>query len=474
MAEARYLEIAQAFAKLIADGSLRPGDSLPSVRVAALQHRVSKGTVIQAYSLLEVRGLIEARPQSGFYVRARSVAASALPEPDLQRPNIVRSSSRERVRDTLGDLVGSRVTSLGSSFPDPSLFPLENLNRSLAASMRQSRYASTTADLQLGLPDLRRAIAQRYLELGYVVPMEEIVITCGGMEAISLSLQAVTKPGDLVLIDSPMFFSGLQCIEQLGLSALEMPTDAVSGIDLGLLDRTLQRHKVAACLLMTNCQNPLGFTMEEEKKRDLVGILSEHDVPLVENDVYSELQFDFRHSRAAKAFDRRGKVLHCGSFTKCLAPGYKIGWSAAGVYREALVNRKFASTLGTSVPPQAAISYFLRHHAYERHLRGLRLALIERVNQMLDAVQRYFPPGTRITRPQGGYVLWIQLPDQADSLALFELAAEKEIGIAPGPVFSARRGYRNFVRLNGSHPWSSDLERTVQWLGTMAGEARQS
>lgn len=465
MATLLYLAIARGIAGLIADGSLRPGDALPSVRAAATQHRVSKGTVIQAYAVLEARGQIEARPQSGFYVARRTTSAAHLPQMGLKRPSVVRSNSRERVRDTLGDLVGSRVTSLGSSFPDPSLFPLDALDRALAASSRSRSYAKTMADLQLGLPELRRAIAQRYLELGYVVPMDEIVVTCGGMEAISLSLQAVTKPGDLVVVDSPMFFSGLQLIEHLGLGAIEMPTSAEDGLDLGVLDRTLQRHDVAACLLMTNCQNPLGFSMAETKKRALLELLTAHGVPLVENDVYSELQFGLHHSRAAKAFDTRGAVLHCGSFTKCLAPGYKIGWVAAGSHCEAIVHRKFATTLGTSVPPQAAIAHYLRHQSYERQLRRLRGALLEGVDRMSDAVARHFPRGTRFTRPQGGYVLWVQMPEAVDSFELFDRAASLDIGIAPGPIFSARRGYRNFIRLNCSHPWSAPLESTIRSLG---------
>lgn len=468
MAEPRYIEIAQAFASLIADGSLRAGDSLPSVRVAALQQRVSRGTIIQAYAVLEARGVVVARPQSGYYVKARQAQANSLPQAGLRRPSVVRTGSRERVRETLGDLVGSRITSLGSSFPEPSLFPLDNLHRSLTASMRHSNYASRTTDLQLGLPELRQAIAQRYAEQGYVVPMEQIVITCGGMEAISLSLQAVTRPGDLVLVDSPTFFSGLQLLEQLGLHALEMPTDAQVGLDLGMLDKTLQRHKVAACLLMTNCQNPLGFSMEEAKKQELVRLLARHAIPLVENDVYSELQFGLRHNRAAKAFDKRGLVLHCGSFTKSLAPGFKIGWAAAGRFKEAVVDRKFASTLGTSVPPQAAIAHYLRNYTYDRHLRALRHALTQRVTEMSEAVERHFPPGTRFTRPSGGYVLWVQLPDCVDSFDLFEQAATRQIGIAPGPIFSARGGYRNFIRLNCSHPWSATLDQTIEWLGHAA------
>jgi DNA-binding transcriptional MocR family regulator len=320
-------------------------------------------------------------------------------------------------------------------------------------------------DVQLGLPELRRAIAQRYLELGYRVPMEEIIITCGGMEAISLSLQALTKPGDLVLIDSPMFFSGLQLMECLGLGALEMPTSTDQGLDLGVLDRTLKKHKVAACLLMTNCHNPLGFSMQEDKKRDLVQLLARHQVPLVENDVYTELQFSLRHNRAAKAFDQGGLVLHCGSFTKSLAPGFKIGWVAAGQFREPILHRKFSTTLGTSIPPQSALAYYFKHHGYERHLRSLRTSLIERVGQMSDAVARYFPAGTRFTRPEGGYVLWVELPKSVNAFALFEQAVSRDIGIAPGPIFSARPAYRNFIRLNCSHPWSGSLDSTVRWLG---------
>lgn len=466
----RYMAIAENIAGLIAAGSLRPGDPLPSVRKAAKERKVSKGSVVQAYALLEARRLVEARSRSGFYVRSHASDGALLPCAGLTRPSVVRSNAHERLRETLGDLVSARVTSLGSSFVDPSLFPMQSLNKALRASSRQSSYARMLVDLQLGLPALRRAIAQRYLELGYVVPMDEIVVTCGGMEAITLSLQAVTRPGDLVLIDSPMFFSGLELLKQLGLGALEMPTHPESGLDLAILDETLSRHKPSACLLMTNCQNPLGFSMSEAKKRKLLELLSRHGVPLVENDVYAELQFDLRRQRAAKAFDAGGMVLHCGSFTKCLAPGFKIGWVAAGRYREAIANRKFATTLGTSVPPQEAIAHYLLHNAYDRHLRNLRQSLLARVNQMSAALSEYFPPGTRLSKPHGGFVLWVQMPEAADSLKLFELAASRDIGIAPGPIFSASGDYRNYIRLNCSHPWSLSLERALKWLGRTISE----
>ncbi len=303
------------------------------------------------------------------------------------------------------------------------------------------------------------------MKLGYSVPLDEIIITCGGMEAISLSLQTITKPGDVIIIDSPMFFSGLTLIEHLQLRPIELPTDPSEGADLASLSEILKKFPVAACLLMTNCQNPLGFTMAEDKKSELVSLLRRHNVPLVENDVYGELQFGYRHVRAAKAFDQSGSVLHCGSFTKSLAPGYKIGWVASGRFKDQLLAKKFVTTLGTSLPPQKAIAQYLSNSAYDRHLRQLRQKLMQQVNQMVQAIDTHLPKQTAFTHPTGGYVLWVQLPDGCDAFTLFDQAASVDIGIAPGPIFSASRAYKNFIRLNCGHPWSSPLQRAVKWLG---------
>lgn len=465
----RYLEIASGIAELITAGSLRPGDPIPSIRQTAIQRRVSNGTVVQAYGVLESRGLIESRPRSGYFVRqARDVRA--LPEVVLHRPSLVEGSSQKRLRRILGDLTASKTTLLGSSFVDPSLFPSQALKRGLIAGLKDPTLAAPVQDSLLGLPKLRRAIAQRYLALGYSVAADDIVITNGGMEAIYLALKAVTKPGDLVLIDSPMFFAGLELLEQLNLKKIEVPTHPRDGLDLGQLDQTLRQYKVAACFLMTNCQNPLGFSMSEDKKAEMVRILEGHDVALVENDVYTELQFDLRHIRAAKAFDRRGIVLHCGSFTKCLAPGFKVGWVVTRRYKEEIASLKFVTTLGTNTPTQAAIAHYLQYESYDRHLRKLRSEIQERMSNMMRAVETHFPKGTRFTEPAGGYVLWVQLPENVDSLVLFDLAAMSDIGIAPGPIFSASGGYRNFMRINCSHPWSQSLDSTIQWLGSRAAQ----
>lgn len=466
----RYLDIAEGIANLITSGALRPGDPVPSVREASTSHKVSKGTVVQAYAHLEMRGLIEARSRSGYYVQGRQLGTRIASPSSRKRPRLVEIGRSQRLQTILSGLIRSPAMSLGSSFPSHALYPLEALNRALAASNRRGSYVDSLEDLQLGLPDLRRAIAQRYMKLGYSIPMDEIIITCGGMEAISLSLQTLTKPGDVILIDSPMFFSGLHLIEHLCLRPIEMPVDPAEGMNLSALSEILTKYSPAACLLMTTCQNPVGFTMSEVKKQDLVALLRTHDVPLIENDVYGELQFGYRHVRAAKVFDVGGHVLHCGSFTKSLAPGYKIGWVASGRYRDRLLSRKFVTTLGTSVPPQRAIAQYLQNSAYDRHLRQLRQKFMQQVDQMSAAIDKHFPKGTALTHPTGGYVLWVQLPDGCDAFSLFEQAASIDIGIAPGPIFSASRDFGNFIRLNCGHPWSTPLDRAVRWLGKVASE----
>jgi DNA-binding transcriptional MocR family regulator len=287
------------------------------------------------------------------------------------------------------------------------------------------------------------------------------------MEALHLSLQSITRPGDAVAIESPSFYACLQAVEALGLKAVEIPTNIREGVELGSLGRALDAHKVRACWFMTSFQNPLGATMPDEKKRDLVRLLESRGIPLIEDDVYSELYFNSRRPRAAKSFDDRGMVLHCGSFSKSLAPGYRLGWVAAGRFTRDVQRRKVMTSLATSIPVQDAIADLLQHDTYDVHLKKLRRSLAAQQQSLLRSVRRYFP-GHRVTEPEGGYFVWLELPPGIDSLELHRRALKHGISLAPGPIFSARRGYRNCVRLNYGHPWSAELERAVRELARLS------
>ncbi len=278
---------------------------------------------------------------------------------------------------------------------------------------------------------------------------------------------AVTRPGDVVAIESPAFYASLQAIERMGLKAVEIPTDPREGVNLAALAAALDKHDIKACWFMTNFQNPLGSLMPDASKRALVELLTKHDVPLIEDDVYAELYFGSERPKPAKAFDRKGIVMHCSSFSKCLAPGYRVGWVAAGRYAQAVEQLKLSTTLSASVPAQVAIADYLKHGGYQHHLRTLRHALAVQQNSLLQAVATHFPKATRLTRPRGGYFVWVELPPKVDVLKLHRLALEQNISIAPGPMFSAQRKFHHCIRLNYGHPWSARMEGAVEKLGEL-------
>lgn len=288
-----------------------------------------------------------------------------------------------------------------------------------------------------------------------------------GGRAPNLSLQTVTRPGDVVVIESPAFYGYLQAIETYGLRALEIPTHPKEGMDLDALAGLLRRYPVRACCLMTTFQNPLGALMPDEKKNRLVRLLATHEIPLIEDDVYSELYFGTQRPRPAKAFDHKGMVLHCNSFSKCLALGYRVGWVAAGRFAHTVQRRKAVGTIATSVPVQEAISAYLRRSPYEAHLRALRRTLREQQRRMLQSIQTHFPRGYRATRPAGGYMVWVELPSTIDGSELHRIALEHGISLAPGPIFSPRREFRHCIRLNYGHPWDAKLEEAMRRLGNL-------
>lgn len=218
---------------------------------------------------------------------------------------------------------------------------------------------SVIENLPPGNAELRQAIARRYALQGITISPDEIVITAGALEALNLSLQAVTEPGDWVIVENPCFYGALQALERLRLKALSVATDIKEGIDLQALELALQEYPVKACWLMTNSQNPLGFTLTPQKKVRLVALLNQYNVTLIEDDVYSELYFGREKPLPAKAWDRHDGVLHCSSFSKCLVPGFRIGWVAAGKHARKIQRLQLMSTLSTSSPMQLALVDYL-------------------------------------------------------------------------------------------------------------------
>jgi DNA-binding transcriptional MocR family regulator len=460
----RYEQIVRTFSKLIERGVLRPGDRMPSLRDTREKGGASLGTILRAYAQLEDLGLIEGRPRSGYYVRSRSSRSVAEPATSSPPTASTGVDVASLVFEVLETIKRPEIVPLGSAFPSPEHFPTKKLNKAAADAARRLPVWSSVRDLPPGNVELRRLIALRYAEVGIDTAPDDIVITCGAMEAINLGLNAVAKPGDIVAIESPTFYSTLLSIERMGMKVVEIATSPRDGIDLGSLQNALDSLDVAACVVMPNFQNPLGALMPDDKKQELVAMLARNHTPLIEDDVYAELYFGKTKPRPAKSFDRSGLVLHCGSFAKCLAPGSRIGWIAPGRFKTEVERLKFISTISTSSLPQAALAEYLKHGGYDRHLRGFRKRLEEALAATTQAITTHFPAGCRLTQPRGGYVLWLELPKAIDALRFHQLALAEGISVAPGPLFSAKRNYKNFIRLNYGH---FDVGSTVDAVRTL-------
>ena len=462
-----YHQLADQIHELIRAGTLRAGDRVPSVRRLSNQQRVSVSTVLQAYQRLEDIGVIEARPQSGYYVRRLSAAVQE-PEPSRPPKRALTVEVNALTDAVLAHATDPKVISFGSACAAPELFQLERIRRVLSSLARRDRNALGRYGLPPGTEKLRRAVARRALEWGCRIDHRHLVTTTGCMEAINLALRAVTKPGDLVALESPTYYGFLQILQSLGLRALEIPTHPRSGISLEALELALAEHPVKAVLVMPNVSNPIGASMSDAAKKRLVELLAEKNVPLIEDHIYAELQFAGPSPRPAKAFDRAGNVMLCSSFSKTLCPGLKVGWVEPGRWRDQVRMLKWMSSGGQNELIELAVAELLESGGYERSLRSLRRRFEQQVDVARAIIAESFPKGTRVTRPAGAYIVWVELPKDCDSIALFEKLLERGITIGPGPMFSAAQRYRNCMRLSVGQAWGEKHERALRDVGRLA------
>jgi DNA-binding transcriptional MocR family regulator len=467
----RYEQLAGFITHLVAIGTLHPGARAPSLRQMCRQQGVSLSTALQAYRLLEDRGVLEAKPQSGYYVARRIAVRLDKPAPSKPpaRPTSVAVSAV--IAKLLEHASDPRLVPLGCAVPDAGLLAAGRLNRFLARTARMhgnehNVYTHPKGDLRL-----RQEIARRAVRWGQALSADDILITCGCTEALTLALKALCKPGDTVAVESPTYFGLLLILESLGLKAYELPMDPSSGVDVPALEHALLGGSIKACLLSSTFNNPLACTTSQEKKLKILALLARHDVPLIEDDIYGDIHFSGERPRPFMALDRHANTLYCSSFSKTIAPGYRVGWIVPGRHMQGVLEHKFASTLCGPALPQAALADFLSSGGYDSHLRRIRRTFEDHIDQMIRCVERHFPGGTRMTRPAGGFVLWLELPKCIDTRALFDEALERGICFAPGDVFSASRRYRNCLRLSCGYKWAPRIEDGVKTLGELARAA---
>ncbi len=468
-----YEQVADQVGSLINSGALGPGDRVPSLRAMSRKFKVSIATVMQAYMQLEGKGLVEARPQSGFFVREpHGLPQPVHPQPVPRRPRRVQFGNTV---ETIFALANQQdLVPLGVANPASSLLPVRGLSRALRTVVSKHADEAVSYNFPPGVAALRRQLALRHTGIAGEVDPEQILITNGATEGLMVALQAVAKPGDVIAVAAPSYFNVLQMIERLGMLALEVPSRADTGICLDTLGAQLRKRKIAAVVLSANFSNPTGALMPELSKQELVQLVNQHDVPLIEDDVFGDLSFDADRPRMCKAYDKTDGVITVSSFSKTLAPGFRVGWVLGGRYHRAVMQQKQLNSSATSSLTQLAVAAFLEEGNYDRHLVGLRRAYRRQVGQLRAAIAAHFPDGTRVSDPQGGFVTWVQVPGDVDTQIVYQQALARGVSITPGFLFGTTGRYKQFMRLCAGHPWDERIAKGVATLGEVVHEVSRS
>ncbi len=465
-----YQKLADYLTDLIYRGVYRAGEKLPSLRDMAGQKKLSIPTVQRAYELLEDRRLVEVRAKSGFYVRGRLLASQQIPPlTEFASPQPSPVSVHELANSVFHRCDEPGIVNLGTAYPSSAYLPVKSLQRIAARLVKHNMAALVDAHFFPGSDSLRHVLSQRLAEIGCVVSADQLVVTNGCQEALAICLRAVAQPGDTVAIESPGFVGLLQLIEFMGYKALEIPADPERGISLGALEMALQQWPVKAVALVSSYSNPLGCSMPLDNRQRIVSLLQEHGVPLIEDDLFGDLGFSGVRDNPCKSWDESGQVLYCSSASKSIAPGLRVGWIAPGRYLSEV--EYFKTFFNVSVPSfaQLLIAEFLRSGQYDRHLRQLRTLLARQLQNFQRWIFEYFPVGTRCSHPDGGYVLWVRLPEKVDAMALHQQAYGAGIGIVPGQLCAPYGDkFRHYIRINCAADPMQDLQHAIARVGQIA------
>lgn len=465
-----YVKIAADLQQQIQKNLLRVGDKLPSLRSLSREQGISIGTAYKTYVELENMGLIQSRSKSGYYVAFKAQRFSVPPSANPPLAEIQPVNTGDMVQMVFKDLCNEEMLQLSLAAPATQLRPVAQLHKSMLEALRQSNSGNTQYELQEGHIELRKQIARRSYKWGGNHTENDIITTHGCMEALLFCLRATTSPGDIVAIESPAYFGVFNILQELGLRVLEIPVDAEQGLDIDYLSRQLEKVKISACIFISNFNNPTGACITDQQKQELVNKVTEAQIPLIENDIYGEIYFGESRPRTCKSFDTEGWVLLCSSISKSVAPGYRVGWCIPGRFREKVLQQKMICYISSATPTQAAISKFFESGRYDKHIRSLRKALHTQSLRYSQSISTHFPEDTKISQPQGGYSLWIELDRRINAFDLYQASIKQNISIAPGQIFSADGRFANFIRVSFGIPFSKAVDQGFETLGRLISE----
>lgn len=461
-----YTEIANGIASQIRSGVLNAGDKLPSVRILCKEHQISMNTAKRVFLELESMSLIESKPQSGYFVSP--LLSITLPLPEVSRPSLIANTNEpdELISKVYENMGKNNLTLFSIAIPSGDLLPQAKLKKEIINATRELKSGGAEYEELQGNLKLRRMIALRSSSWGGNFNETDVVTTNGGMNALSFCLMALGKPGDTIAIESPCYPGILQLAAGFGLKVLELPTHPAHGIEIEALKKAIP--KIDICLLIPNFNTPLGSCMSDENKKEVVKLLSENNIPLIEDDVYGDLYFGANRPKCCKSFDKEGNVLYCSSVSKTLAPGYRVGWIVPGKYKEKILKLKLLHSTSSISIVNEAVANFLKSGRYEKHLQQMRRTLQTNYQNYVQTIAESFPEGTKTSRPQGGLSLWIEFDKKVRTTELYDLAIKQNISIAPGRMFTLQDQFENCMRLCFGLPWSEDTQLKLRQIGSLA------
>ena len=460
----RYENLATLLAQRIEQGLYRHGEKLPSVRKLSQEHGVSISTVQQAYQVLENLQLITPQPRSGYFVAPRK---SQPPVPAMTRPvqRPVEITQWDEVLTLLDARGDKEIITFGGGAPDIAQPTLKPLWREMSRLVQHNQQDVLSYDALQGRCELREQISRLMLDGGSVVDVDDIIITSGCHGALTVALLSVCKPGDIVAVESPCYYGTMQLLRGFDIKAIEIPTDPETGISVEALELALEQWPIKGVILVPNCNNPQGFIMPEARKKAVLALAQRYDIVIFEDDIYGELATEYPRPRTIKSYDIDGRVLLCSSFTKSVAPGLRVGWIVPGRYRDRVLHMKYAA-IGSTVPTtQMAVAAFIRDGHYHRHIRRMRQIYQQHLETYTCWIRQYFPAEICVTRPKGGFMLWVELPEGVDLLCVSRQLSRLKIQTAPGSIFSASGKYRNCLRVNCAMPLTERYRDAIRKVG---------
>jgi DNA-binding transcriptional MocR family regulator len=461
--------VAKDVARSITEGVFKVGDRLPSVRQICQKYGVNPSTAVRAYLQLEAQDLVEPRPRSGYFVRPKALIRNILPTLGKQDAQVYDVDIVQILKKLNQAKLDKPIVSLTSSIPEGHLIPQKKIARIIRQIAAQDLEKTLMYDSMSGLSELREAIAKHYANRNLMVKTDDVLITNGCLEAINLCLRATVKSGDTIAVSLPCYFGILRAIQAFNLKVIELPRHS-EGFDCEQLATLISEKNIKAILCLSNFNNPDGLSISDKNKREMAQLAAQFKVPIIEDDIYSDLHFSEKGPLSIKAFDKAGWVMLCSSFSKILAPGLRVGWVFGGRFNEQLENLKFTGNYSVPVFNQLIISHLMHNNGLERHLKTMRLSLVKQYYLYRNCIEKNFPKQTRMSDPKGGFVLWLELPKAINVLQLYNKSLERGVAFSIGQLYSPSKNYAQFIRISFSKKWDVETENALIQLGKLMGE----